>query len=89
MLTGTVEEVMTMFKDEHGRPILKGSLFIDAGNVWRRVSNFGESYKSGVGIGTRVNTPIGPVRFDVGFPMTKEEGEKRRPQFHFNISRSY
>ncbi len=86
----TVEEVMTLFKDERGRPILKGSLFLDVGNVWRRVGDFGESFKAGTGVGTRVNTPIGPVRLDLGFPITQEgKGEKRKPQFHFNISRSY
>ena len=89
-LLGTVEEVMTFAKDEHNRPILRGSVFFDVGDVWRRVRDFGASYKSGVGIGARVNTPIGPLRLDVGFPVTQQDDqEKRRPRFHFNISRSF
>jgi len=88
-LLGSVEEVMSIFKDEHGRSILKGSLFYDVGNVWRRVNQFGRSLKSGVGIGMRVTTPIGPVRLDLGFPLSDLAGEKRRPRFHFNISRVY
>ena len=88
-LIGTLEEVMTIAKDEHGKPILKGSVFLDIGNVWRRVGDFGSSFKSGTGVGARVNTPIGPVRLDVGFPITNIGDEKRRPRLHFNISRSF
>ncbi|MBI4597324.1 MAG: outer membrane protein assembly factor BamA [Candidatus Omnitrophica bacterium] len=90
MFVGTVEEVMTLAKDERGRPILRGSVFYDVGDVWRRVSDFGESLKSGIGIGARVNTPIGPLRLDLGYPVTRQDDqEKRRPRFHFNISRSF
>jgi len=86
----TIEEVMTIIKDERGRPIIKGSVFFDVGNVWRRVKDFGESYKAGAGVGARVNTPIGPVRLDLGFPVSSlEEGESRTPRVHFNISRSF
>ena len=89
-LVATVEEVMAIVKDERGRPIVRGALFMDVGNVWRRVREFGESYKAGAGVGTRVVTPIGPVRLDIGFPLTREEGEKgRKPRFHFNLSRSF
>ncbi|MBI3996271.1 MAG: outer membrane protein assembly factor BamA [Candidatus Omnitrophica bacterium] len=85
----TVEEVTTLIKDEAGRPIIRGSVFLDVGNVWRRVSEFGESYNAGVGVGTRIKTPIGPVRLDVGFPISDVGDEARRPRLHFNISRSF
>ena len=86
-LLGTLEEVMTIYSDERGRPILKGSLFYDVGDVWRRVSEFGESLKSGVGVGARITTPIGPVRLDVGYPLSDVDEKKIR--FHFNVSRSF
>jgi outer membrane protein insertion porin family len=90
MLTGTLEEVLTIIEDERGKPIIRGSAFLDVGNVWRRVDEFGESFKAGAGVGARVNTPIGPLRLDLGFPVSDvEEGEKREPRFHFNISRSF
>jgi len=90
MLIGSLEEVMTLFSDEHGKPILKGSVFYDVGNVWRQAGDFGGSFESGVGVGMRVNTPIGPVRLDVGFPLTTLGGtERKRPRLHFNISRSF
>jgi outer membrane protein insertion porin family len=89
-LVGTVEEVMTIVKDERGKAILRGSVFLDVGDVWRRVDEFGESFKVGTGIGARVNTPIGPVRLDLGFPVTEPDGDEgRKPRFHFNISRSF
>ena len=90
MLVGTVEEVMTIIKDERSRPILRGSVFLDVGNVWRRVDEYAESFKAGAGIGARVNTPIGPLRLDLGIPVSSlDEGESRSPRFHFNISRSF
>ena len=90
ILIGTLEEVMTIVKDERGNPILKGSVFWDVGNVWRRVGDFGQSFESGTGVGVRVKTPIGPVRLDVGFPITRlGDDKKRRPRLHFNVSRSF
>ncbi|MBI3321192.1 MAG: outer membrane protein assembly factor BamA [Candidatus Omnitrophica bacterium] len=87
---GTLEEVMTVLKDERGKAIFKGSAFLDVGNVWRRVGDLGESYKAGTGVGLRVNTPIGPVRLDIGYPVSHLDlGEKRAPRFHFNVSRSF
>ena len=89
-LLATIEEVMTIVADERKKPILKGSVFFDAGNVWRRVDDFASSLEAGTGIGARVNTPIGPLRLDVGFPLTRVEGDKqRRPRLHFNVSRNF
>jgi outer membrane protein insertion porin family len=86
---GTLEEVMTIIKDERGKAIIKGSVFLDVGDVWRRVDEFAESFKSGTGVGARVNTPIGPLRLDLGFPISEIEEEGRKPRFHFNVSRSF
>ncbi|MBI4343633.1 MAG: outer membrane protein assembly factor BamA [Candidatus Omnitrophica bacterium] len=85
----TAEGVYTLMEDERGRPILKGTVFYDAGDVWRRVEDYAESLKSGVGVGARMNTPIGPLRLDLGFPLTDVADEARKPRFHFNISRSF
>jgi outer membrane protein insertion porin family len=90
MMVASAEEVVTLYKDERGRPILKGAVFVDVGDVWRRVDEFAESFKAGTGVGARVNTPIGPLRLDLGFPISDPpEGEDREPRFHFNISRSF
>jgi outer membrane protein insertion porin family len=47
---------------------LGGAIFYDGGNVYSRI-NFAEfvnNYTNTVGIGLRYNTPIGPIRFDIG-----------------------
>jgi outer membrane protein insertion porin family len=47
---------------------LSGALFYDTGNVFRSftdLSNVG--FSNAVGFGARFNTPVGPVRFDMGF----------------------
>lgn len=89
LLVGTLEEVLMILQDERQKPILKGSVFVDAGNVWRRLHDFGQSFEIGTGVGMRVTTPIGPVRLDIGFPLTRLRDEKQKPRFHFNISRSF
>ena len=89
LLVAGVEEVLTVIQDERSRPILKVSLFYDAGNVWETVSDFGSSFRSGAGVGTRVTTPIGPVRFDIGMPISGLGQDKRKAEFHFNISRTF
>lgn len=89
ILVGTVEEVFTLLQDERGKSILKTSVFFDVGNVWQKVGDFGDSFEAGAGIGFRVNTPIGPLRLDLGFPVTQLREEDREPQVHFNISRSF
>ncbi len=90
MLVGTLEEVMTLVTNEQGKPVLKGAVFLDVGNVWRRVAEFAEDFRAGMGVGARVNTPIGPLRVDVGIPISDlKAGEERKARFHFNLSRSF
>lgn len=47
---------------------LGGVVFYDGGNVYRRINfpDFVNNYSNTVGVGLRYNTPIGPVRFDIG-----------------------
>jgi outer membrane protein insertion porin family len=47
---------------------LGGVVFYDGGNVYRRINfaDFVNHYSNTVGVGLRYNTPIGPVRFDLG-----------------------
>ncbi len=45
-----------------------GVIFYDGGNVYSAINfnNFATNYTNTVGIGLRYNTPIGPIRIDVG-----------------------
>lgn len=63
--------------------------FVDVGNVYRRVSTIDLSeLRTGVGFGVRYNSPIGPLRFDIGY-KTKQlvftGGPERRWEFHLSI----
>jgi outer membrane protein insertion porin family/translocation and assembly module TamA len=71
--------------------------FLDIGNVWAdpwRVHPGDLRYA--VGPGLRYNTPVGPVRFDVGYQLNPEPGllvngrpETRRWRIHFSIGQAF
>ncbi|MDP3791196.1 MAG: outer membrane protein assembly factor BamA [Candidatus Omnitrophota bacterium] len=73
--------------------ILKGAIFYDFGNVWADTKDFlvGGGYKSGAGIGIRVNTPVGPFRLDWGYPLVKNNtnDDSESGEFYFSISRGF
>lgn len=70
---------------------VKGAAFYDIGNVWKNVEDFGTGiFKSGIGVGLRVKTPMGPVRIDYGFPLNLEPGEEKKTgKFHFGMGSSF
>jgi outer membrane protein assembly factor BamA len=55
---------------------LEGHTFIDTGNVFKRAIDldFGE-FRSAVGFGVLYKSPIGPLRFDLGFKVHPLPGE--------------
>lgn len=70
-------DLMFIFNAELRFPIYKwfsGATFFDSGNVWDklRFSEIKDNLpKSAVGLGVRVDTPIGPVRVDYGYPISR------------------
>ena len=72
---------------EYSFPIIervRGALFFDAGNVWPNSYQFGlPDLKADVGIGGRLNLPIGPLRLDYGYPIMtdSESGHSGKIQF--------
>ncbi|MFA4888358.1 MAG: outer membrane protein assembly factor BamA [Candidatus Omnitrophota bacterium] len=71
---------------------LKVAAFLDAGNVWDKLSRFGtSSLKSSYGLGLRLNTPIGPIMLDYGIPLSKASGEDKKTsgKFHFSASHGF
>lgn len=86
IVIGNVEVTFPIFEK-----IIKGAVFYDAGNVWRRTDDFlgSTDYKAGAGIGIRVKTPIGPVKVDYGYPLNKNQGDKQEGQFYFSMTRGF
>ena len=75
---------------EYRVPLIKkveGVLFSDTGYAWSKdydEKNFGlGDMKYSVGLGIRVNSPLGPLRLDYGFPLKDRNGSSGR--FHFSF----
>jgi outer membrane protein insertion porin family/translocation and assembly module TamA len=76
---------------------LSGVIFVDGGNVWARAWDFNlNDMRWDAGPGLRYNTPLGPIRLDVGYQLNPIEGllvngepEKRRFRIHFSIGQAF
>lgn len=74
-----------------------GVVFLDAGNVWGDAWDFNVTdLRYDVGPGLRYNTPIGPIRADLGYQLNpiqglrvKGEEQTRRFRFHFSIGQAF
>ncbi|MBI5290708.1 MAG: BamA/TamA family outer membrane protein, partial [Chloroflexi bacterium] len=64
-------------------------LFVDSGNVWRKIEEFAASdLRSTAGAGLRYNTPVGPLRLDLGCKLDQEIGEDRCV-LHFTLGHAF
>lgn len=67
---------------EYEHPLVdkwSGAAFVDTGNAFDNPSNM--SLKTGVGVGVRWKSPLGPVRADIAVPT----GDTRDPHFYFSL----
>jgi outer membrane protein insertion porin family len=85
MVVGTIEYTVPIIE------FVKLATFLDAGNVWEKVNDFGQDeLKSGVGLGLRVKTPIGPINLDYGYPLNDiPTEEEKQGKFYFSVSRGF
>jgi len=69
------------------------ALFMDGGNVFDRVTEMDlAELRGSVGFGLRYKSPIGPIRFDVGFKLDRHEiggTLEGRRAFHFSIGQAF
>ena len=72
-------------------------IFLDGGSVWSKRWNFDvKDMRYDVGPGLRYQTPIGPLRADLGYQLNPIEGlivngkkQARRFRFHFSIGQAF
>ncbi|MGL4392285.1 MAG: BamA/OMP85 family outer membrane protein [Fusobacteriaceae bacterium] len=95
-ITFTIEN-RTQFND-----ILGLVLFVDAGRAWNQQGKdpgykydnvFYNEIALSAGAGLRLNTPMGPIRLDLGFPIGNLVGDVKKgwdgKQFIFNMGQSF
>jgi outer membrane protein assembly factor BamA len=74
------EEALLVLNQELRFPLpfegLSGLLFFDAGQIWDRLGDFGTGLAKSLGLGLRVRTPVGLLRFDTAFPLDRRPGDE-------------
>jgi outer membrane protein insertion porin family len=67
-----------------------GTVFSDIGNVYRRVKDISPRLTTvSLGIGFRIKTPIGPVRFDIGTLVLNKPQGAPRVKGHFSFGQTF
>ncbi len=87
VLIGNVELTFPIYEK-----VIKGAVFYDVGNVWRHVEDYFKlegGFKQGVGTGIRVKTPIGPLKLDVGYPLSDNQDDKKQLEWYFSVSQGF
>jgi translocation and assembly module TamA len=64
--------------------------FVEGGNVFdNALPDFSDPFRVGAGVGLRYFTPIGPLRFDVAFPVNRRRGIDDAFQIYLSIGQSF
>ena len=93
-LTGkpTGGETLFIINEEFRYPIwrvLRGVVFFDAGNVTSRFSEFDPTdLRKVLGLGFRIDTPIGPFRVEYGWKLDRED-EESPGELHISIGQAF
>jgi outer membrane protein insertion porin family len=77
-------------------PRLRGAIFTDWGYVNSglvltplQYANGSAGLNGDVGIGARIELPIGPIRIDWGYPVKSDSWNHSSGQFNFNVGYSF
>ena len=66
------------------------AIFVDVGNVDAKLRAFNPgSLKYAVGAGLRYLSPVGPVRFDVGYRLSDDSTVEKRIQYHISLGQAF
>lgn len=67
--------------------------FVDAGNVFQRTGDIAlADLRGAAGVGLRYRSPLGPLRFDLGFKLDRRtvgDGLERRVVFHISLGQAF
>ena len=99
MTVGNVEyRVPLALPDSRGNRRLGGAIFYDTGNVFERPTDFTlRDFTHTAGAGLRFQTPLGPVRLDVGFNLRPKfrlqddgsESREKRIHVFFTLGQTF
>lgn len=64
---------------------VRGAVFYDAGFIDPNTLDIGGRIASDVGLGLRLDLPVGPIRIDYGFPIQTGGNNNRSGKFNFNV----
>jgi outer membrane protein insertion porin family len=79
---GNAEAVFNVELRSPVRKGLQGVGFVDTGNVFAHAADLDLlALRTAVGFGLRYKSPVGPIRFDMGFKVRPDTGERRSAWF--------
>lgn len=93
---GTKKFIVNLENRTQFNDVLGGVVFMDVGRAWDYKGidqgytddeSFPDDIAYTVGLGLRINTPMGPLRFDFGWPIGDDEVSGM--QFYFNMGQSF
>ena len=95
---GSQKLVVTIENRTQLNDIIGLVVFADAGRAWKQNgrdpsytrdnNRFGHNIGTTAGVGIRLNTPIGPLRFDFGWPVGNKMDDDGM-KFYFNMGQSF
>ena len=68
--------------------LLSGVAFFDAGNVWATLDDVESTLFKSIGVGLRADSPVGPLRFDLAFPLDRLEGDSEY-KVYFGLGQTF
>ena len=94
LIVGNVEVFYPIIK---GEKAVRGSVFVDAGQVWA-TSNLpsaentafpgSQAFRYSAGVGVAWSSPIGPLKFSYGIPLNAKQGD-RQQRFQFTAGTTF
>jgi translocation and assembly module TamA len=64
--------------------------FVEGGNVYDSVyPDFSEKFRWAAGLGVRYHTAVGPLRFDLAFPLNRRPGVDNHFEFYISIGQAF